>query len=114
MEQLALTFGWEGKDTKGNAMKIGTAIALGIAAAVVVGAAVYMIDVDQTHEAALPEVTVEGGQMPEFDADVGSVDVGETTVTAPVPEVDVTVNDQEFNLPTIEVSPPEENVAENN
>lgn len=78
-------------------MRIGAIIAA-IVAVVVIGFGIYMIDIDQTQEAALPEVTVEGGQMPEFDAEVGDVDVVEKEVTVTVPE--------------IEVTPPEEDVAE--
>ena len=64
--------------------------ALAVVALVVFG--FYMVDIDQTQEAALPDVdvSVEGGQLPEFDADVGSVSVGEEEVTVTVPTLDVT------------------------
>lgn len=53
--------------------------------------AVYMIDIDQTEEARLPDVdvSVEGGQMPEFDADVGDIETGSKDVTVTVPTVDI-------------------------
>jgi hypothetical protein len=60
----------------------------------VIGFAFYMIDIDQTQEAQLPEVTVEGGQAPEFDAEVGDVDVDSETV--------------EVEVPTLEVEPPKD------
>lgn len=64
---------------------------------------IYMVDIDQTEEARLPnvEVTAEGGNMPEFDAEVGDIDVGSKEVTVEVPTVDVE-------------SPEEERVADNN
>lgn len=70
-------------------MKIGAVIAA-IIAVIAIGFGIYMIDVDQTQEARMPEVNVEGGQMPEFDADVGDVDVVEEEVTVEVPKVKVT------------------------
>ncbi|PVA08179.1 hypothetical protein [Thalassorhabdomicrobium marinisediminis] len=58
--------------------------------------AFYMIDIDQTQEGSMPEVSVEGGEMPEFDADVGDVSVEEETIT----------------VPTLEVTPPEDDADE--
>ena len=47
-------------------------------------------DVEQTEEGDLPEVNVEGGNMPEYDVDVPDVDVKteETTVEVPTLEVE--------------------------
>ena len=69
-------------------MKTGLIIG-GIVAAIVVAFGVYMVDIDQTQDAALPEVSVEGGQMPDFDAEVGDVTVTEEEVTVTVPEVNI-------------------------
>ena len=60
-----------------------TAATLGLAAC----------DVDQTEEAELPEVDVEGGNMPEFDVETADVDVGTEEVTVDVPTVDVDMPD---------------------
>jgi hypothetical protein len=79
-------------------MRIGSIIAA-IVVVALVGFGIYMIDIDQTQEASLPEVTVEGGQLPEFNAEVGDVDVEEEEVTVTVPK--------------LEVTPPEEDVAQN-
>lgn len=46
-------------------------------------------DVDQTQEGEMPEVSVEGGQMPEFDVETADVDVGTEKKTIEVPTVDV-------------------------
>jgi hypothetical protein len=46
-------------------------------------------DVDQTEEAELPEVSAEGGNMPEFDVETADVDVGTKEVTVEVPTVGV-------------------------
>ncbi len=60
---------------------------LGIAAILSVSAC----DVDQTKEGELPDVNVNtsGGQMPEFDVDTPTVNVGTETKTIEVPTVDV-------------------------
>ena len=50
-------------------------------------------DVDQTEEAELPEVDVEGGNMPEFDVETADVEVGSKEVTVDVPTVDVDMPD---------------------
>ncbi|MDC0737856.1 hypothetical protein N6L24_06175 [Cognatishimia sp. SS12] len=64
--------------------------------AAIVGVAVlvfgiYMIDVDQTQETRLPDVdvSVDGGQLPKFDAEVGDIETGTKEVTVTVPTVDV-------------------------
>ena len=48
-------------------------------------------DVDQTREAELPEVDVNatGGQLPEYDVDAPTVNVGTENKTVEVPTVDV-------------------------
>lgn len=72
---------------------IGLIIAIILVVAVAVG--LYtMVDIDQTQEAQLPNVTVEGGQAPEFEAKTGSVEVGSET--------------REVEVPTISVNPPAE------
>jgi hypothetical protein len=46
-------------------------------------------DVDQTQEGDLPDVDVEGGQVPEYDVDAADVDVGTDTQTVITPDIDV-------------------------
>ncbi|MFN2099406.1 hypothetical protein [Altererythrobacter sp. MF3-039] len=46
-------------------------------------------DVDQTEEGEMPDVDVEGGNLPEFDVETADVDVGTEEVTVDVPTVDV-------------------------
>lgn len=62
-----------------------------IAGILVLVFAVYMIDIDQTQETRLPDVdvNVEGGQLPEFEAEVGDVETGTKDVTVTVPTVDI-------------------------
>lgn len=89
-------------------MNTSTAIIGGVAAAVVIAAGIYMIDIDQTQEAQLPDVnvTVEDGQLPAFDAEVGSVSVQQEEMSVEVPDVDVTMEERRVTVPTLEVSPP--------
>ena len=46
-------------------------------------------DVDQTQEGDLPDVDVEGGQVPEYDVDAADVDVGTDTQTVITPDIDI-------------------------
>ncbi|WP_415844135.1 hypothetical protein ACMYUJ_11945 [Stutzerimonas zhaodongensis] len=52
-------------------------------------------DVEQTEEGSLPNVEVEGGNMPEYDVDTPDVDVGTKEKTITVPDVDVDLPDDE-------------------
>lgn len=100
-------------------MKTVSTIALGVVAVAAVAFGVYMIDVDQTEEASLPDVdvSVEGGNLPEFDAEVGSIEVTEETATVSVPDVDVSMEETEITVPAIDLNAPDdaedEQVAQN-
>ena len=50
-------------------------------------------DVEQTEEGEMPDVNVEGGNLPEYDVDTGDVDVDTGTETVEVPTVDVDVEE---------------------
>ncbi|MFW8636551.1 hypothetical protein [Cribrihabitans pelagius] len=91
-------------------MKTSSAVVIGIAALLAIAVAFYMVDVDQTQETKLPDVdvSVEGGQLPEFDAEVGSVEVTEGSATVKVPDVDVEMKEAEVPVPNLEVNPPED------
>lgn len=62
-------------------------IIVAVVGVLVIAAGIFMIDVDQTQQTRLPEVTVEGGQMPAFDAEIGEIRITEDMVT--VPNVDI-------------------------
>lgn len=76
-------------------MRTGFVIAIAAAAILAVGAA-YMIDIDQTEEGALPEIAIEGGQMPEFEAEMGEIEITEETVTVPSLEITPPDADEEI------------------
>lgn len=88
-----------------------------LVAALVIAGGIYMVDIDQTEETRLPDVDVniEGGNLPEFTAETGSVAVTDEQVTVDVPDVDVEVSSTEetFSVPSLEVTPPEEDTATN-
>ena len=67
----------------------------GVALLALGAAAIYLTDIDLTQTAELPEVSVEGGQMPAVDMDVADVDVGTETVEVEVPTVDVDLPEEE-------------------
>lgn len=69
-------------------------------------------DVDQTREAKLPDVDVDvdtkAGQMPAFDIEWADVDVRTTTKTVEVPKLVVVMEEEEIEVPVIDVDMPEE------
>ena len=77
-------------------MKIGTIVGV-IVVVLLIIFGIYFVDIDQTEEASLPDVdvSVEGGNLPEVEADVGDVEVGEKEVTVTVPTVDVQSPEEE-------------------
>lgn len=89
-------------------MKTGLIITGAVATIAIVGAGMYMVDIDQTQEAALPEVeiNVEAGQLPKFDAEVGSIQMTEEEVTMEVPNVEITMEEETVTVPGIEITPP--------
>lgn len=83
-------------------------LALGLVLAVALAVfAYFMIDVDQTRQARLPDVDVqvEGGQMPEFEVETGSVEITEQKKEITVPDVDISTTTKEITVPDINVKP---------
>ncbi len=72
------------QDTKKTILQFSLAIVAGIGLAA--------CDVEKTQEGEMPEVEVEGGQIPKYDVDAPDVDVKmkEKDVTIKVPDVDIT------------------------
>jgi len=89
-------------------MKTSTAVIAGLAAILVIAFAIFFIDIDLTEEGSLPDVdvSVEGGNLPEFDAQTGSVSVTEEEVDVEVPDVEVTTEEKTITVPGVEVTPP--------
>ncbi|WP_208351756.1 hypothetical protein [Pseudaestuariivita rosea] len=91
-------------------MKPGVMAAL-VAGGVLVGAAaVYMVDIDQTQEASLPDVDVqvEGGNLPAYDVETGSIELTSDEATVTVPEVEVDTQQVEVTVPGISINPAED------
>ena len=63
--------------------------------------------VEQTEEGELPEVTADGGNMPEYDVDAADVDVTTDTATVSVPDVDVSTDTATVTVPDVDVNPPQ-------
>jgi hypothetical protein len=64
------------------------------------------VNLQQTRDAKLPSVSVQGGQMPKFDADVAKVDVGTKTENVAVPQVNVGTTEKKIDVPSIDVQKP--------
>jgi len=45
--------------------------------------------VEQTREGDMPEVEVEGGQLPAYDVDPARVQIGTDTKTVTIPDIDI-------------------------
>lgn len=86
-------------------MKTSSIVALSAAAVVIVAGAFYFVDVDQTREARLPDVdvSVEGGQSPDFEVETGSVDVDSTEKEVLVPKV--VMEEETVTVPTVDAEP---------
>lgn len=51
--------------------------------------------VEQTQEGELPEVEVTGGQLPEYEVDAADVEIGTETREIEVPTIDITMPEEE-------------------
>lgn len=67
--------------------------ALLAAAATTMMFALSACDVDQTQEGEMPDVQVEGGALPAYDVETAEVDVGTRTTEVEVPTAEVTMPD---------------------
>ena len=84
----------------------GWIVAILIIAALVVAAFAFgLIDIDQTKETKLPDVSISttDGQAPAFDVDTAKVDVGTKEQSIDVPTVKVDTKKTDITLPTIDV-----------
>lgn len=53
--------------------------------------------VEQTEEGELPEVEIEGGNLPEYDVDAADIEIGTETREIEVPDIDITMPDEEVD-----------------
>jgi len=76
----------------------------------------FSCDIDQTKKAKMPEVDVDvktkAGQLPSFEVDWASVDVGTKTTTVSVPKVVVVMEEEEVEVPYIDVDMPNDKLRE--
>ncbi len=70
---------------------------------VVAAFAFGLIKIDQTRDAVLPKVSVDGGQAPKFAVDTAKVDVGSEKKAIEVPKVSVDTEKTAITLPTVDV-----------
>ncbi|MBV7409138.1 hypothetical protein [Maritimibacter sp. DP1N21-5] len=91
-------------------MNKGTGIVIGLVAIIAIAFGIYMVDFDVTEDGALPDVdvSVNGGEMPEVDAEVGEIEVGSETEEVTVPDVDIDTEQAEVEVPTVDVTPPDD------
>lgn len=65
-------------------------------------------EVTKTKDGKMPSVDVEGGNLPEYDVDVADVDVKTEKKVIEVPEVEVTTEKKVIEVPEVEVTMPED------
>lgn len=66
-----------------------TGVIITFVAAIALGLfGLYFVNIEQTEEGRMPEISIEGGQAPEFEVKTGDVLVGETEVTVPTLDVE--------------------------
>lgn len=82
-------------------------------APVALGLLVAGCDVEQTEEGDMPDVDVDyqSGDMPEYDVDWADVDVGTRTTTVTVPKVDVYTEEEQVEVPYIDIRMPDDGEA---
>lgn len=86
-------------------------VLVGLAALVVLGAwSTGMINIDQTRTARLPQLKLEGGQAPEFAANMAKIEIGTENKTIEVPTV--TTTKQTIAVPTVSLKKPQPTPAE--
>jgi hypothetical protein len=71
--------------------------------AIIAAFAFGLIDINQTQETKMPEVSVQGGQAPAFDVDTARVEVGSEQTDVTVPTVDVGTTERSVSVPTLDV-----------
>lgn len=78
-----------------------------VAVLAVLAYALGLFNVDASGDLKAPDVdvAVEGGELPSMQVETADIDVGSTTETVNVPEVNVTTNEEQIKLPTIDVTP---------
>ena len=91
------------RPARSGGAKTGLIIAIIAILAIIAAFAFGLIDINQTKETKLPEVSVQGGQTPAFDVDTAKVDVGTKDTDITVPKVEVGTTKTEVKVPTIDV-----------
>ncbi|RVT95022.1 hypothetical protein EOD43_03030 [Sphingomonas crocodyli] len=71
--------------------------------AVIAAFAFGLVDINQTKQGSMPEVSVSGGQAPAFDVDTAKVSVGTKNSDVTVPKIDVTTKEETVKVPTVDV-----------
>src|SRR3546814_18621878 len=73
----------------GRGCRSGLIIVLLLIVIVIVLVAFGIVDITQTRQAKLPDVTTEGGQLPGYDVDTPGIDIGKEKKLLTVPDTAV-------------------------
>jgi hypothetical protein len=65
-------------------------------------------EVHKTQEGEMPDVKVEGGQVPKYDVDPATVEVKPKETTVTVPDVNVSTKEKTITVPDVNVKAPGE------
>ena len=73
-------------------------------------------DITKEEKGELPDVDVDvsadAGELPEYDVDWADIDVGTTTKTVEIPKVIVVMEEEQVEVPVIDVNMPDEEKSE--
>ncbi|RVT90350.1 hypothetical protein [Sphingomonas crocodyli] len=88
---------------RSNGATVGIVVAVVAVLAVIAAFAFGLIDINQTKDTKLPDVSVSGGQAPAFDVDTAKVDVGTKKTDVTVPKVEVGTTKADVEVPTVDI-----------
>lgn len=71
-------------------------------------------EVRQTQEGQLPDVDIAGGQLPAYDIDTVDIDLETQKMKVKVPDVDVTMKEKTITVPDIDVELPDADRVDDN
>ncbi len=79
-----------------------------MAAVVLLAMSMVACSVEKTEEGSLPEVSVEGGNLPEYDVETADVEVGTQTTTITTPDIDISTQTTTITTPDVNITMPDE------
>jgi len=92
--------------TDGRGGRTGLIIVVALIVLGVIAYALGLFNVDASGDLKAPDVAVDvqGGEIPKVQVETGSIDVGTTTETIKVPDVEVKTDEVGIKVPDVEIN----------